>query len=366
MEKTIIGVFEYGEKEYPFVLQGQILSVPQSVGQYNDDFDGITDIPCIHGVTNEINIYFIGCSVVKDGTLRCHIQLDITISAYIISGSELHDFCKIAFYSPAINAFYSPREAYNFERVDTKPGILEGIRRKKGDQYRKEYNCNIDGEDIKVGLGVDLSFNLRWDTEELGAAKSVLYMDFSCPKRLEDSTKYCLYLMDFLCFTNFRRSVPISDIKIFSHGKNEERVKYGKLVVFLDECEDYKPNSFRTITYSDLPEPCFPTLFQHVAQKRFGEKFNPFLYPKNVKENRWLDAAKWLITAVGFEGEFDLLFPDYKAQHDDTFREIKQMLLDTIQNKAAQSGVSIHNPRNEQIKRFNNIICKTDTTIEIH
>lgn len=364
MENIIIGVFEYGGKEYPFILRGQILSVPQSVGQYNGDFDGITDIPCIQGVTNNQSIFFIGCRVVRDGTLRCCVQLDITISAYIISGSELNDFCKIAFYSPAINAFYSPRVAYNFEPVDTKPGIPEGIRRKEGDEFRKEYNCNIDGEDIRIGLDVDLSFNMGLETGELVTAKSVLYMDFSSPRRLVDSTKYCLYLMDFLCFTNFRKSVPISDIRIFSYRKSGERLKYGKLVVFLDECEDYKPNSFSTITYSDLPEPCFSTLFQHVAQKRFGEKFNPFLYPKNVKENRWLDAAKWLITAVGFEGEFDLLFPEYKAQRDDAFRQTKQMLLDTIQDKITQSGKGRSNKSNKALRSFEASIKKTDTTIK--
>lgn len=50
--EKMYGVFEYQEKEYPFVLENQVLTIPQIPFQYRDDFKGETYIKAIRGVTN--------------------------------------------------------------------------------------------------------------------------------------------------------------------------------------------------------------------------------------------------------------------------------------------------------------------------
>ena len=62
--EKMYGVFEYQEKEYPFVLEEQIITIPQVPFQYMDDFKDEAYIEEIWGVTNNNrSVVFVGCQV---------------------------------------------------------------------------------------------------------------------------------------------------------------------------------------------------------------------------------------------------------------------------------------------------------------
>jgi len=63
-EKIYYGVFEYEGKEYPFVLENQILTIPKIPFRYSKNFAAAEQIDIIQGVTNSNrDIVFLDCEV---------------------------------------------------------------------------------------------------------------------------------------------------------------------------------------------------------------------------------------------------------------------------------------------------------------
>ena len=80
VSEKMYGVFEYQEKEYPFVLEGQILTIPQVPFQYKDDFKGETYIEAIQGVTNNNrSVVFIGCKILKSDCILFAMEMKLSI-----------------------------------------------------------------------------------------------------------------------------------------------------------------------------------------------------------------------------------------------------------------------------------------------
>lgn len=59
VSEKMYGVFEYQGKEYPFVLEKQILTIPQIPFQYGDDFKDETYIEEIRGLRTTIEVWFL-------------------------------------------------------------------------------------------------------------------------------------------------------------------------------------------------------------------------------------------------------------------------------------------------------------------
>ena len=73
------GVFEYQEKEYPFVFEKQILTIPQFPFQYEDDFKDTTYIEEIRGVTNSNrSVVFVGCEVLKSNRIPFNMEVFVS------------------------------------------------------------------------------------------------------------------------------------------------------------------------------------------------------------------------------------------------------------------------------------------------
>ena len=70
------------------------------------------------------------------------------------------------------------------------------------------------------------------------------------------------------------------------------------------------------------------------------------------------------MAAFSFEGEYNKRYKNVKAEQDKVFYEVKEMLLNVIDEAVQQSGVSINNPRNKHLKSFRQLINTTDTTIQ--
>lgn len=363
VSEKMYGVFEYQEKEYPFVLEGQILTIPQVPFQYKDDFKGETYIEAIQGVTNNNrSVVFIGCKILKSDSILFAMEMKLSILGYVVFENGKTSFDRIDFYSEGINGFYSPRNAYQIE--DDGHMRVTGIKPRDAEAYKRDYECVIHGERIQLGLNVYMSFNLAFEKKLLGTAESLLSMSFGEKKEPHDILKYSLYLMDFLEFVNFQKNIPLERIDLFEKDDNGKYQRRGRAVVFQAENEQYSPSALRSITLLDVTDECFPVLFGQIAERRESKRFNPFFYPENRRADRVINASKWLNNAICFEGEFDDAFPNYKAQNDPAFYEAKMELLMTIDCAVKQTGKSINNKQNAAWKSFKRLISYADTTLQ--
>lgn len=361
--EKMYGVFEHQGKEYPFVLEGQILTIPQVPFQYKDDFKGKTCIEAIQGVTNNNrSVVFIGCNVLKSDSMLFAMEVKLSILGYVVLESGKTSFDRIDFYSEGINGFYSPRNAYQIENDDNMR--VTGIKPRDAEAYKRDYVCVIHGERIQLGLNVYMSFNLALEKKQLGTAESLLSMSFNEKKEPHDILKYSLYLMDFLEFVNFQKNIPLEKIRLLEKDKDGKYQRRGRAVVFQAEKDQYSPSALRSITFMDVTEECFPVLFAQIAKRRESKRFNSFFYPENRREDQVLDASKWLNNAICFEGEFDDAFPNYKAQNDLAFCKAKMELLMTIDCAVKRTGKSINNSQNDAWRSFKRLIDYADTTLQ--
>lgn len=361
--EMIYGVFEHEGKEYPFALENQILTIPQVPFQYNEDFSTAGHIDSIQGVTNtNSGIVFIGCEVLERSLLFA-TEIKMSILGYILLTDNRSVFDRIDFCSQAINAFYSPRNAYEVEVTDDQTRII-GIKVRDREAYKKDFQCQVNKECFTLGLNVYLSVNLAREKEQLGTAKSIISMSFEEKKKPNDILVYYLYLRDFLEFVNFQKNIPLDHIELFEKSETGKYERRGKAVIFQADSSEYAPSSLRSITFSDVTSDCFPVLFSQIAEKRINSNHNPFFYPENRSADRTVDASGWLDTAICFEGEFDVAFPNYRATHDAKFYEAKTLLLDAIDVAVKQSGKSINNKANNSLKSFKSLIERADTTIK--
>ncbi|MDD6441757.1 MAG: hypothetical protein PUG71_06590, partial [bacterium] len=306
--EKMYGVFEYQEKEYPFVLEEQIITIPQGPFQYMDDFKDEAYIEEIWGVTNNNrSVVFVGCQVLKSNRIAFAMEVKLSILGYVVLENDKSSFDRIDFYSEGINGFYSPRNAYQIEDDDHMR--VTGIKPRDAEAYKRDYECVIHGERIQLGLNVYMSFNLAFEKKLLGTAESLLSMSFGEKKEPHDILKYSLYLMDFLEFVNFQKNIPLERIDLFEKDDNGKYQRRGRAVVFQAENEQYSPSALRSITLLDVTDECFPVLFGQIAERRESKRFNPFFYPENRRADRVIDASKWLNNAICFEGEFDDAFP---------------------------------------------------------
>lgn len=361
--EKMYGVFEYQEKEYPFVLEEQIITIPQVPFQYMDDFKDDAYIEEIWGVTNNNrSVVFVGCQVLKSNRIAFAMEVKLSILGYVVLENDKSSFDRIDFYSEGINGFYSPRNAYQIEDDDHMR--VTGIKPRDAEAYKRDYECVIHGEGIQLGLNVYMSFNLAFEKKLLGTAESLLSMSFGEKKEPHDILKYSLYLMDFLEFVNFQKNIPLERIDLFEKDDNGKYQRRGRAIVFQAENEQYSPSALRSITLLDVTDECFPVLFGQIAERRESKRFNPFFYPESRRADRVIDASKWLNNAICFEGEFDDAFPNYKAQNDPAFYEAKMRLLMTIESAVKQTGRSINNKQNTAWKSFKRLIERADTTLK--
>lgn len=194
--EKMYGVFEFQEKKYPFVLEGQIITIPQEPFQYQDDFKEETYIEAIQGVTNNNrDVIFLGCNVLKSNSVFFAMEVKLSILGYVVLQNSKTLFDRIDFYSEGINGFYSPKNAYQIE--DDGPMRVTGIKLRDVEEYKRDYECVINGERIELGLNACWKFNMAYEKKNLGTVEFILSMSFGEKKEPHDILKYCLYLMDF-------------------------------------------------------------------------------------------------------------------------------------------------------------------------
>lgn len=362
-DNTVHGKFEYNGKVYPFFLADQIITVPQAPHEFNSDFANAYHFDYLKGVTdNNKYIFFLDCDLVGGALAQCRSRLQLVCKGYVLSNSAAGCYDRIEFASPALNGFYSPRRAIEIEHDEVRFGA-RGLTFKNYEDTSQNFSCTINEESINCTLAFRSSITLKPEDSNIGSVNTTLSMKFSEPKSVTDLPTYYLYLLDFLVFTNFRADVPIDDISLYGKIENEKYTKLGTAKFFQLDCSQYSADNLCSISYNDLPNRCLPKVFSVIAERRGQNCYNPFFIPSDGKDARYFDSAKWLITAISFEGEFNRRYSDFKYETDEKFKTAKDLLLRTIDDAVKESGLSINNKTNAAFKSFRSLVGHSDTTI---
>lgn len=364
MPKDIIyGKFQLKNKEYPFFLSGQIITVTQTAREYNEDFVGIYHFDYLKGVTNNNKyIFLLDCNVCGGQLIEISCNLQLSCKGYIMSSSSSGLFDRIEFFSPALNGFYSPRQAISLETDKVRFGV-RSLRFRNYEDTSQKFCCTINGESIDCELSFHSSVTLRPEDDNIGSVNTTLAMKLPSPHSVDELGKYYLYLLDFLVFINFRSDVPIDDIILYRKMDDKKYSKIGTAKIFQHDCSQYSANNLHSITYRDLTERCISNVFSVIAERREKGNYNPYFMPVDSKDATYFDSAKWLIAAISFEGEFNQNYSTFKYQNDEQFKQAKDLLIKSIDDAVRASGVGINNKVNKSLKSFRHLVSTTDTTI---
>ena len=118
-ERTIRGELEYNGKEYPFVIEKQLLYIVRSFSSHQKDFIGKDTLGNLHGVTDRNqHIFLLNCRVLNPNWIKIGGSIQISLQGYILQTEPDDGFDRIDFHSPALRAFYSPCQAWTADDTE--------------------------------------------------------------------------------------------------------------------------------------------------------------------------------------------------------------------------------------------------------
>lgn len=371
-ERTIRGIFEYNENEYPFVLEKRLLSIVQACRQYQKDFitkDELGNLHCVdklgnlHGVTdrNE-DIFLLNCRIFNPNLVEIGGSIQISLQGYILQTEPDDGFDRIDFCSPALRAFYPPCQAWTADNTDDYH--ITGLTLTSDDKIISKMSISIDDELLQCSLNIGRYFNFRPEDQYPLSIRPTFSIVFPKRKTSTDLGQYYLYALNFFSLVNFRANIPFDDIVLYRSNAKNGIEKIGNAIVFQPRGIEYTPDAYHSITFEDLGTTAFAMLFQDIAEQSLQKTYNPNFLPESRNEAITVNAARWLVTATSFEGEFNRKYKKYKAEHDSAFYELKKMLLNVIDEAVKQTNLPINDPANRHYQRFHSLIKHNDTTIK--
>lgn len=330
--EIITGTFFLNENKYQFTLNNFYVKVAEPNSLYMDDFKDIDQIESIKGITSDgRDILLIQCSFIKN-IIFCN---SFNIQCFILSNSLTpFDFMidRITFYSPAINTFFSPK--YARQIVDNKDSTGEFTLRIapfKNTEFKFDYN-NVECE-----LNVERYINLKQESSEIGTLKSIFSFNFPNPIFADIIPHYSIAFFDFFSFLNCNKSIPIDKIVLYSRDKNNKRIKTAYAYIHLQP-SNYKNTALDSITIDDIESEKIGALFSKISNLRKLDNRIHLYFPKEKSELYYIDPAKWLLLAICFEGLFSEVYPDFKSKTKASFTEVKNQMLDKINELEYNSG----------------------------
>lgn len=195
----IYGKFQYNEKVYPFVLADHVITIVQLSNEFNSDFADGSHFDYLKGVTNNnTDIFFLDCDLVSSLPIRFSSSIRLVCKGYVLATTSEDFYNYIEFSSPALNGFYSPRQATQLEH-DEERFCARGLIFKNSEDTSQNFSCTINGEHISCTLTFRSSVTLKAEDSNIGSINTVLSMEFLKSRSVTDLSKYYLYVQDFWC-----------------------------------------------------------------------------------------------------------------------------------------------------------------------
>lgn len=338
MSSNIYGSISYNDKSYPFFLEDRKVIIVGSAWEYYDDLQNIdNEIESIPGVTSDNKqILFLKC---KFGFSSLRQKVWFSSIGYILSNGNVGDpynftFEKASFYSDALNAFYPPQQAL---KTDLDLSNWDG-KMTVGLKPFEETELTFNYEECKCKLNIARYVTLQVGKSDIGNINSAFSFEFNTAQPCKELPKYWLALFDFLSFINYGTDIAFD--KIILSNKREDGLFAHCADAYIFSDKEYLPRSLiNTITVRDIPSDKLGVMFSRIVNLRGHDKRLGYYFPETFKEGFRIDANRWLVKAMTFEGLFRDCYPEFKQNEKESFRLAKETALDAL-NSVDQSQMA--------------------------
>ncbi len=337
MSSNIYGSISYNDKSYPFFLEGRRVNIVGSAWEYYEDFQEADKEESISGVTaDNKQILFLRC---KYGFSSLRQKVWFSPIGYILSSGNMGDsynftFEKVSFYSDALNAFYPPQQAmktdFDLRNWDGKMTIeLKPF---------EETAISFDYRECRCKLSISRYVTAQNGKSDIGNINSAFSFEFNTAQQCKELPRCWLTLFDFLSFINYGTDIKFDKIILSNRREDGLFAHCADAYIFSDK-EYVQRSPLNTITVRDIPLDKLGTVFSKIATIRGNDKRLGYYFPESYKEGFKVDANRWLVRALTFEGLFRECYPNFKQNEKKQFRIAKKVALDAL-NAVEQSQMS--------------------------
>lgn len=361
MPTTIYGAIRYKSKSYPFFLEDKKVNIVGYAWEYQEDFQNIDEEQDISGVTSDNRqILFLKCRFVFS-TLQQKVWL-LPIGYIVSSGNagSSYDFTfeKVSFYSDALNTFYPPQRAMI---TDSDWDNWDGGITVKLKPF-EETGVSFTYKECICKLNISRYISMQMGKSDLGNIYTAFSFEFDAAEPCKELPQYYLALFDFLSFINYGTNINFD--KIVLYKRYEDKLLHcADVYIFSNKGEYLQRPQIHTITVDDIPLNKLSDVFSKITSIRGHDQRLGYYFPENYKEGFRVDANRWFVKAMVFEGLFREYYPDFKQNKKEQFRTAKKVALAALnavdQDQMSKCVSEYFDKCKEQIERYEGLLEET-------
>lgn len=366
--KVMGKLFGLEDEAVSFVLEDDVITLITETNFKSALLAPIQNFDFVYGETNTYrNI------VLFDVVYRKTSSLSIAgwaISKSNVEPDDLKTFDAITFSGKCLDAFYSPQNAFKFEKNaeelwdnNEKSRALSRVTR-DFTEYVKDFDVEIEGIKIHIKFNIYISYNLQRNVRSIGEATPLMQFEFEQSQDIGKLARLYLFAFDFMKFLSFRQNISFDKIylkRLITEGRNAGKYDNSAEVYFLTvpDTSKYNLTEREVITIDDVGHN-LPNLFQNICKRRVEGIVDDLYIPLNNADARRVSYSSFLSSALSFEGEYTRLYPNEKSEKDKIFEEIKKNVLENIRD---QENKFVENTAKE-FKRAKKVVGQIEELIE--
>lgn len=271
---------------------------------------------------------------------------------------------SITFVGGIIDKLYKPKNRLNIDEYDDN---IEDflIRLKQKSSVIKK--CKLNDDTLELNIGYTNNYK---DLNIPMSLNTYLSIKFNKPKYIYCINEYYEKIFKTLCFIFNRQCVNFQDIILSNQFEVNEKIVQNNGIGFKESIENVQ---FSLIVNDESEFDCdindinididillqnFESLYNIINEEMFPLSY----YPKNTYDDTHFDNYQFIKIASAFEGQFDLLYPNYKSNKSKKYNIIKQELLDFILSKSNESNREVR----KYLKNFYKIINNCEGSLSEH
>lgn len=342
IEKKIMGVAVYKEKEYAFIYENNILSllpssekdVLEARGElfrsleklkddtYKDEWIKKTHINASGSNGSQISFFVFNDHSNNNGILSFYVEYFLVCSEKY-SGDTIQ---QMVIRGKEVDYFYDLKNIHNpnIESIDNKVSIT-GININKNTSEEK-YIGNYEFENKKIEIFISNSYSYSYGNKIPIISHSNLLFKFEEALNLEETVEVYNHCKHFFIYICSRRNINFDNIKVYIKSKDGGLVEgvikindSGEIVEKNTNSENKKIMKFKYI------QKAIVELFESIA--------NNSLYMNNIvrsiEDSNSYSADRIILNFVAFESEFSNLCNEYTVRSDE-YNKIKDEILEYL------------------------------------
>ncbi|RHO61116.1 hypothetical protein DW091_00755 [Eubacterium sp. AM05-23] len=373
--KIIGKLFGLEDEDIRFVMVDDVITLITEMDIKEMLLSSSQNFDLIYGETNtNRNILFFDVNYQKRNNISA---AGWAISKNNLEPDSLKNFDAISFSSKALDAFYSPKKAFMWEKNaekmwgDNEKNRIPFLITREFEEYGKDFDVEIEGIKIHIKFDIRISYNMRKNIRGIGEAIPCMQFQFSESQDIKELPKFYLFAFDLMKFLSFRQNICFDKIvlkRLIVDGENAGKYNDSAEVHFYanSEATKYNLTEREIITIDDIGD-AFPVLFQNIARRRIDGIVDDLYIPLNNDDARTVSYSSFLSAALSFEGEYSRLYPEEESKTDKVFEEIKKNVLNYIEKQKAlfenSSGKESKSAK-EIIEQMENQIKNLDSSLE--